>query len=303
MSHFPFYPTPIHKLKNLSKEFGVDLYIKRDDLFVKAGGGSKVRMLQYILFKAINLGHDCILTAGEPFSNFNRALALMCGIYKLKFRLVIFNSHPELTFKSLNQRICEFCKVDYVTTSKEKVAETLEAEKLNLIKEGYKPYYIWGGGKSPEGVMAYFDCIGELKTQIDFLPDYIVTALGTGTTFSGLVAGCRKYFPNTKVIGISIARFKEKAKNEVELLLKDFDKSLYSESEYVIYDDFLMGGYGYTNDKMEDFLEYAINMEGIIFDKIYVGKALYGLSELIKSDPGYKCKKIIFINTGGIYNF
>lgn len=152
MNHFQYRPTPVHKLNNLSDELGINLYIKREDLFVEAGGGSKARMLQYILYKAKNLECNYILTAGEPCSNFNRALALMCGKLNLKLRLVVYNRHPELSIDSLNRRVCDFCNVEYISTTTEKVAEALVFEKQKLVKEGHKPYFIWGGGKSQEGI-------------------------------------------------------------------------------------------------------------------------------------------------------
>ena len=49
MKHLLFNTTPVNKLNYFSNKLGVNLYVKRDDLFLEAGGGSKARMLQYIL--------------------------------------------------------------------------------------------------------------------------------------------------------------------------------------------------------------------------------------------------------------
>ena len=37
------YPTPMHRLPNLSRDLGLELWIKRDDLCGVALGGNKVR--------------------------------------------------------------------------------------------------------------------------------------------------------------------------------------------------------------------------------------------------------------------
>ena len=45
-----FFPTPLYRLENLSKELGVNLYIKRDDFTgMNLFGGNKVRKLEYLL--------------------------------------------------------------------------------------------------------------------------------------------------------------------------------------------------------------------------------------------------------------
>lgn len=81
MEHFEFAPTPITRLNYFSEKFGTDLWAKRDDLFPSALGGSKVRMLQYILCPILKAGKKTVVTAGGPCSNFNRSIALLCAQY------------------------------------------------------------------------------------------------------------------------------------------------------------------------------------------------------------------------------
>lgn len=45
-------PTPINYLPTLSKELGVELYVKRDDLTMFGAGGNKMRKLEYIIYDA-----------------------------------------------------------------------------------------------------------------------------------------------------------------------------------------------------------------------------------------------------------
>ena len=45
-----FFPTPLHKLENLSDEYkDYDLFIKRDDQTGLASGGNKTRKLEYLI--------------------------------------------------------------------------------------------------------------------------------------------------------------------------------------------------------------------------------------------------------------
>ena len=46
-------PTPLHKLENLSRIVGKDIYLKRDDMTGVALGGNKVRKLEFLLADAL----------------------------------------------------------------------------------------------------------------------------------------------------------------------------------------------------------------------------------------------------------
>lgn len=306
MKHFQFNSTPISKLETLSRNLKTNIYMKRDDLFEHAGGGSKSRMLQYIIYKAINTGHNYIVTAGGPYSNFNRALALMCGKYNLKMVLVLYDKNTHINKESLNKRICDFCDVTYINSSPSKVSESISQQMRILKSKGEKPYYIWGGGKSNEGVYAYFDSIRELKHQLSFEPDVICSAVGTGTTICGVSLGVQKYYSDTKVWGFSVARHKENCINVLKEVYSEFSSIINIEEPKwgdIINDQFILGGYGKTTTELDSFLKYYVKREGIIMDNIYVGKALFGLFNKLKDNDEYKNKNIVFINTGGIYNF
>lgn len=302
--HFSFSPTAITKIESWCTEFDCDFYMKRDDLFEEGGGGSKARMLQYILWDAKKCNADYVLTAGGPFSNFNRALALMCKKHNLKMRLILFNNNLHINRQSLNKRFIDYCNVEIVTCDPDFVPETIQIEKEKIANDGFKAYYIWGGGKSNEGVQAYYDAFKEIKRQLKDV-DYVFTAVGTGTTYAGLLSGAALENSSTKVIGFSVAREKEIAEGVIHETLNDFP--LVSDSTLLpieINDDFLMGGYGKTSATLNEFIRSFIQNEGIIVDSIYVGKALYGTYKYlqnIKSD--IKNRKIVFLNTGGLYNF
>ncbi len=48
-----FFPTPFHRAEHLSRELGIDLWLKRDDLTgISLFGGNKVRKLEYVLGQA-----------------------------------------------------------------------------------------------------------------------------------------------------------------------------------------------------------------------------------------------------------
>lgn len=308
MNHFNFDPTPIDRMDYLSERLGVNFFLKRDDLFGIAGGGSKARMLQYILLKAKNEGTDYVVTAGGPYSNFNRALALMAQKLEMKVRLVLYDKNTHLDRVCLNKRVCDMAEIEYVLCDPDEVAEVLNLEIEKLKSNGNTPFFIWGGGQSVEGAFAYFDAVKEIKefNQVD--PDVLVTALGTGTTFSGLYLGCKTHFPTCLTLGISIARTKSQAipviKDTISNLAcyLELDNPVYDLDEQIV-DDYLFGGYGKISTECKEFIQKTSFSEAILLDDIYVGKALFGLSKIIENKPEMNGKNVVFLNTGGIFNF
>ena len=64
------FPTPVARLSNLERALGLkSLWIKRDDLSGRLGGGNKVRKLEY-MFAAAQASPD---EDGEKESFYNRA--------------------------------------------------------------------------------------------------------------------------------------------------------------------------------------------------------------------------------------
>ena len=72
------FPTPIHRLDNLSRELNIDLYIKRDDMTGIALGGNKVRKLEYLLAEAKAQGAQVVFTTGGAQSNHAMLTAAAC---------------------------------------------------------------------------------------------------------------------------------------------------------------------------------------------------------------------------------
>lgn len=57
-------PTKIEKLKKISRELNVNIYIKRDDQTGTEISGNKVRKLEYLIKEAIDNGCNTLITCG-----------------------------------------------------------------------------------------------------------------------------------------------------------------------------------------------------------------------------------------------
>ena len=63
------FPTPVHKLENISRLLGAEIWIKRDDLSGLGLGGNKVRKLEFLLADAKAQGAEVVFTTGGAQSN------------------------------------------------------------------------------------------------------------------------------------------------------------------------------------------------------------------------------------------
>ena len=88
-----FYPTPFHRLDRISGEYGVELYVKREDFSgMTLFGGNKIRKLEYLLHDAIRQGCDTVVTYGATQSNHameTATAARKCGLNPVLFLAAI----------------------------------------------------------------------------------------------------------------------------------------------------------------------------------------------------------------------
>src|SRR5438309_6237544 len=97
LARFPLaqLPTPIEKLKSLSRELGgPELLIKRDDQTGLALGGNKTRKLEFLVGQALEQGADTLVTAGAAQSNHCRQTAAAAAKAGLKCDLILNGDKP-----------------------------------------------------------------------------------------------------------------------------------------------------------------------------------------------------------------
>ena len=89
-------PTALEYLPNISKELGINLYIKRDDCTALAFGGNKTRHLEFIMAKVKDGDYDCVLTGAASQSNWCRQTVAAAN--KLNLEIVMserWNDKPD----------------------------------------------------------------------------------------------------------------------------------------------------------------------------------------------------------------
>lgn len=309
-------PTPIQKLEYISQLIHRDVYVKRDDFTHLEMSGNKLRKLEYLLAEAKRKGSKTVFTAGAVQSNHVRATAIACAklglgcVVFLKETLEIKQAAPKVE-GNLYLTTLAGAKVVWVDEQelKEPARVFLKHADEFKIRDGVLPFFIAVGGSQDFGALGYFSAFEEIQKQsldmgIQF--DSIVCATGSGGTHAGLILG-RNYFDaneTTRIIAFDIIGDSnvmiEKAKTVALAAIQRFRLPISLGRD----DIDVIGGYvgiAYAKPTVEQyqFLAEVFRREGILFDPVYAGKALFGLVKECLNQNTRFGQKILFLNSGG----
>ncbi len=302
-----FFPTPLHRLNNLSKEFpGINLFIKRDDQTGLAFGGNKTRKLEYLIGEALENDYDTVVTIGAAQSNHCRQTAAAAVVAGLDCHLLLRGSEPEICNGNYLLDKILGAHIHWFEAGKQKESENLLLETLK--KEGKKPFLIPVGGSNETGTLGYVKAMEELKKQLETQKiDHIVFASCSGGTHAGMVLGKQIYNTEPEIIGISIEKdmtgeipLKEHivtVANGAAELLETTQKI--TGQDVTLIDGYNEAGYGVVTSQEVNAISVLAKSEGIFLDPVYTGRAFAGLLDLLKKGYFQKGSKIMFWHTGG----
>jgi len=305
-----FFPTPLTELKRLREILGRSprLFIKRDDLTGIALGGSKTRSLEYLLGDAQAKNADLLITCGPVQSNHVRLTAAAGSMLGLKVILVITGEKPKLPQGNMLLNHLLGAELIYSDQSLDELDAVIHQVADREREKGYKPYIINGGGYSPLGSIGYIELIEELLQQTEnpgTKIDYIILPTGTGCAQSGLILGAELFYPQLKIIGITINRPKNIL---IKRIKTEFNQTAslighanqIKDNDIIIFDDFLGTGYSLPTVECLEAIKTVGRAESLILDPVYTGKAMAGLLSLINSDYFKQDETVVFLHTGGI---
>lgn len=307
-------PTKIEKLEKISKELGVNIYLKRDDQTGSEVSGNKIRKLEYSIKEAIDQNCDTLITCGGIQSNHARSTAAAAIKAGLSSVLVLrTNEEPEMDGNYFIDRLLgadvRFVTSDEYSNSRQEIMENIKKE---LEKDGRKGYIIPEGASNGVGSLGYINFAKEVldfekKSDIEF--DTIVVAVGSGGTYAGIHMGNNIYLDGKRrIVGFNVCDtaefFKEKVKEIIEESKGYLDeknlKKVKSKNIDII-DGYVGEGYALSTQVELNYIWDLARKEGVILDPVYTGKAMYGLYNEIKKGSFKNSKNILFVHTGGIF--
>lgn len=266
-----------------TQDISILLDILRLDLVHPHVSGNKWYKLKHNIAYVQEHGYKGILTFGGAYSNHLTATAAACKVCGIQSIGIV---RGDELHKQSNESL-QFCsehdmQLEFV--SRAAYDARYEESYWDYWREQYPGFYIVPeGGNNALGVQG----TREILANIDKVYDVVACSLGTGTTFNGIldvIGGATK--------GIGFAPFKK------GIYLKDHIHT--SHTDWEVTDAYHFGGFGKHNEVLIAFMNDFYVQTGILLDKVYTAKMMYGITDMIQLGKIKQTKHILAIHTGGL---
>lgn len=325
-------PTPLEFAPRLSELLGIELWIKRDDCTGLGGGGNKARKLEFLIADAQSKGADTLVTLGGIQSNHARQTASAAAKFGFGCELILqaVEGTPKTNYSNNGNVLLDqlFGANIHRLLGEQDIKLYGKGLMQQLSDSGKSPYLIPVGGSNSIGSLGYVHCVDELLTQLNtdavdsgYLRengehaarcayfDQIILATGSAGTQAGLLAGLIAKNDTTKVLGINVSRPSSEQEPLVYQLLKQVVADLKLEPEIVrestlrsrvnTNGDYYGDGYGQVTEGMLEAVKTCAELEGLLLDPVYSGKAMAGLFDLCRKGEIPAGSRVMFLHTGG----
>ena len=300
-------PTPLEYLPRLSDHLGREIFIKRDDTTPLAMGGNKLRKLEFLAADALREGADTLITAGAIQSNHVRqtaAVAAKLGLHCVALLENPIGTRAENYLSNGNRLLLDLfnTQVEMCDALTDPAAQ-LDELATRIEAQGYRPYVIPVGGSNALGALGYVESALEISQQCEDAVAIlsVVVASGSAGTHAGLAVGLEQLMPQAELIGVTVSRSVADQLPKVEALQQAVANSLelQAKAEIILWDDYFAPGYGTPNADGMAAVKLLAQLEGILLDPVYTGKAMAGLIDGITQKRFKDEGPILFVHTGG----
>jgi 1-aminocyclopropane-1-carboxylate deaminase len=266
----------------------INLKVRRFDTIHVHAGGNKIFKLTNWLSSIEE--YKTLISFGGAFSNHLLALSAVAKKLGIKSVGVIRGERPIL----FNHYLSAFVEngMELIFVSRTNYKSKTEIDFLSELKLRFpESLIIPEGGAGEKGIAGAQEMVNEIEPY-----DFIVLPCATGTTLAGIAAKNK----NCKILGFQVLKGENIIQNELSgsanFVLSTFQN-------VSINADYHFGGYAKVNKELLDFQQEIFRCTQIPFDKVYGIKAIYGLMDEIKKGRFKKDTKILYIHTGGTFDF
>jgi len=303
-------PTPLLKLERLSRELGVELWLKRDDLTGLLETGNKIRKLEFLVGDAMAQRADTLITCGTLQSNCCRAVSAVAARLGFKAVLALKGAPPEECDGNLLLDRMLGAEIHYCSSDEwARIDEVLQDLAAQVRRRGGVPYVIPESGATVTGALGYLSCGQELAEQAKHgAPSFdtvVVTAFSGGSQ-AGLLMARQVAGLTSEIVSIPIAweapRVREYVTDVIERARAKYGLPVKPPSEIHVLDGYQgVGRAGVQAEELEVVLNVA-RLEGVILDPVYTAKAFGALLDRLRRSPREFGGRVCFIHTGGIFS-
>lgn len=313
-------PTPLHPAENLSKELGVELWLKRDDLTgPSAFGGNKMRKLEYLLGMARAKGMDYIFTFGATQSNHAMETAAACcrhGFKAVLYLTAVVEPDAESPRGNMLLDTILGAEVHVVKmlpgeTEDEANARALEMgrrQMRELEAQGHGCMEVPIGGSNWIGSLGFAAGYLEMRDQLEGLElkpfDYIFHSTGSAGTLAGLLAGRAMARGEEKIVSVGCSAkgpgYEDQAAAIANQVLERVrDDARVTREDVIMAREYFGEGYEIPSAASTAALKRLARSEGIFLDPVYTAKAFAGLLDWVKTGKILPGQRVLFWHTGG----
>ncbi len=305
-------PTPLEPMDRLSEELGGPrIWLKRDDCTGLATGGNKTRKLEFLMAEATEQNADTVVTYGAVQSNHARQTAAACAKLGLSCHLVLservhwpYDSYARQGNVQLDKIFgahLHICSVDDVASQRATLLQHFADADLRVFE-------IPAGGSSLRGALGYSQCLQELVSQCEaqgIAHDMIVHASASAGTQAGLVFGRSLLGVDCHILGINVFHpdpqtLKDRVRKLAEGMFNAWPavtalQPLQIDVNHAYFGD----GYGLPTQACIEAISMVAQLEGVLFDPVYSGKALAALIDQINLGNFSHLNDVVLVHTGG----
>lgn len=267
-------------------DYGIELYIKREDVLHDEISGNKFRKLKYNLDEAKRQGKSRLLTFGGAYSNHIAAVAAAGRDYGFETIGVIRGDELALkyqenpTLKKAMQDGMQFC-----FATRTQYRDKMNVVFLEKLQQQFGDFYVIPEGGTNQ--LAVKGC-EEILTEEDQVFDFICCAVGTGGTISGIINSLQTH---QKALGFPALKGN---------FLYDDIRPYVKNQQWDLILDYHFGGYAKVSDELRLFIKEFNQKYLITLEPIYTGKMAFGVLDLISKGKFPEKSKVLIIHTGGL---
>lgn len=267
-------------------DYGIELYIKREDVLHDEISGNKFRKLKYNLDEAKRQGKSRLLTFGGAYSNHIAAVAAAGRDYGFETIGVIRGDELALKYQenpTLKKAMQDGMQFYFATRTQYR--DKMNVVFLEKLQQQFGDFYVIPEGGTNQ--LAVKGC-EEILTEEDEVFDFICCAVGTGGTISGIINSLQTH---QKALGFPALKG--------DFLFDDIQPYVKNQQWDLIL-DYHFGGYAKVSDELRLFIKEFNQKYLITLEPIYTGKMAFGVLDLISKGKFPEKSKILIIHTGGL---
>lgn len=278
--------TSFNQKIDYQNDYGIELYIKREDVLHDEISGNKFRKLKYNLDEAKRQGKSRLMTFGGAYSNHIAAVAAAGRDYGFETIGVIRGDELALKYQenpTLKKAMQDGMQFYFATRTQYR--DKMNVVFLEKLQQQFGDFYVIPEGGTNQ--LAVKGC-EEILTEEDEVFDFICCAVGTGGTISGIINSLQSH---QKALGFPALKGN---------FLYDDIRPYVKNQQWDLILDYHFGGYAKVSDELRLFIKEFNQKYLITLEPIYTGKMAFGVLDLISKGKFPEKSKVLIIHTGGL---